>query len=93
MSHEYKPIATPCDLSEASLIEAAKDLVPSRIFKLHVGAGYSYWDGKRLLVQQHEREDNPLHPYINLVTHDDLKESEWYLEDEQGNKVGSVGAG
>jgi hypothetical protein len=92
MSHDYTRIETACDLSQTSLQMAANELQPSRIFTLHVGAGYAYWAGKDLLADQHRREDNPLHPYINLIPEPDLKASEWYLEDEHGNKCGSEGA-
>ena len=88
----YKPLVTRADLCETTLIEAAKDLKPSRIFTLHVGAGRAYWGGKELLYRQQKRTDNPLHPYINLEPHADLKENEWYLSDEHGNAVGSEGA-
>lgn len=92
MSHEYKKIAFNCDLCEPTLIEAAKDLAPSRVFTLHVGAGSAYWGAKELLYRQHKRADNPLQPYINLAPEPDLKEGEWYLEDEKGGRVGSPGA-
>jgi len=91
MSHEYKKIVTRCDLSLTGLEIAAIELKPSRVFILHVGGGRAYWEGKELLHAQQMREDNPLHPYINLQPEPDLHESEWYLEDEQGNKCGSEG--
>lgn len=89
---EYNRLPTACDLSETSLKMAAAELKPSRIFKLHVGAGWAYWAAKDLLVRQLERPDNPLYPYISLITELELKQDEWYLEDEEGNKVGSGGA-
>jgi hypothetical protein len=89
---KYTPIETCCDLSKTSLEMAAEGLKPSRIFTLHVGAGWAYWAAKELLSRQHEREDNPLHPYINLHTDESLHAGEWYLEDEHGNAVGSEGA-
>lgn len=87
----YQRIETACDLSQTSLLMAAEGLKPSRVFTLHVGAGWAYWAAKELLVKQQERADNPSHPYINLQPEGDLGAHEWYLSDEHGNAVGSEG--
>jgi hypothetical protein len=89
---KYQSIETRCDLSETPLQWAADKLKPSRVFTLHVGAGWAYWAAKELLHNQGKRADNPLHPYINLEVDPELKASEWYLSDAHGNAVGSEGA-
>lgn len=86
---KYKRLMTACSISVTSITEAAKELKPSNIYTLHVGAR-SYYDGKNIAALAMEY-GNPFSPYINLQLDPELNEREWYITDEHGNACGSEG--
>ncbi len=89
MSIKYRQLSVRCCCSVTPLREAALQLQPARIYTLHVGEK-AYFDGKDAAAGAME-EGNPFSPYINVKIDPSLTDTEWYLEDEQGNACGSPG--
>lgn len=75
----------PCDLTEASLHEAWRQLSPSRVYTVYIKPNTYF-----VAIQISRGHKGPLSPMLNVVI-DPTIESEygWYLMDEEGNAVGS----
>jgi hypothetical protein len=87
----YKELPVPTDLAESSLAHAVGMLkvVPPVTLYVHPD---EYGNAKRLLKMiGADSENNPLSPYLNLLTDPHLSRYGWYVRHGE-DRIGSAGA-
>lgn len=92
----FMELETACDLGETSLREVALRMQPSFSYTLHAchSARFDAYE----LARAVQVPDHPFAPYINVVLDaDKIRGSErwrrpWWLDNDRGEAVGSMGA-
>ncbi len=89
---KYAPYPGPnMALTPLSLAAVANQLACSYVFHLHINPMQVIFARGMLHRMSADVQENPFAPYVNLVLTNSLGNTEWFLEDINGDAMGCEG--